>query len=340
MSKNIWLDGMMGLVTGDALGNPVQFMSRAEVRRRGPVVEMEAGGAFDTPAGTWTDDSSMALATLVSLRKHKKVVPADIMQNFVDWDIKGKYTPFGRAFDQGITCTGAIRKFLITGDPKTCGRTGEHANGNGALMRILPVCLFYAEKTLQAAKDEKPQAGVTAGEAACGSAAVSDREAVESIHEVTALTHNHLRAKIASGLYYFMVKSIVAGGGTLPELLQKGMDAGLAYYRSDPENLSQLPYFARLYHLDELAAVPEDQIRSSGYVLDSIEAAVWSLVTTEAYREALIKAVNLGDDADTVGAIAGGLAGLYYGMEGIPGSWLEALQKREWIEELCRREEQ
>ena len=146
MMRNIWLDGMMGLVTGDALGNPVQFMSRNEVKRRGLVTTMEAGGAYNTPVGTWTDDSSMALATLDSIREVGEIVPEDIMINFVSWHRQGDFTPFGRAFDEGITCLNAIMDFDRYHDWRRCGRTGEYANGNGALMRILPVCLFFIEK--------------------------------------------------------------------------------------------------------------------------------------------------------------------------------------------------
>ena len=314
--RNIWLDGMMGLVVGDALGNPVQFMSRDEVRTRGPVTDMEAGGVFETPAGTWTDDSSMALATLDSIREIGAVVPEDIMLNFVSWLCNGKYTPFGKAFDEGVTCVSAIRKFRQKPDWKTCGKTGEYANGNGALMRILPVCLHFIEK-------ERLGDPVTV------------EEAVEAVHQVTLLTHNHRRAMMAGGLYYFMAREAAAGTGSLLERLQKGLDTGFAYYKQDAANLAEAARFGRLSDLSALSRVPEEEIRSSGYVVDTLEAAVWSLVGTASFRDCLTRAVNLGDDADTVGAVAGGLAGLFYGCEAIPEEWLLSLQKRDWIENMC-----
>ena len=315
--SNIWLDGIMGVVTGDALGNPVQFMSREELKARGLVCGMEAGGVYHTPIGTWTDDSSMTLATLDSIKEVDAILPEDIMLKFVRWLYHGDFTPFGEAFDQGITCSGAIESFNRNMKWKTCGKTGEKANGNGALMRILPVCLFLIEK-----EDEKGDS-------------FSLHDAVESTHQITSLTHNHLRAKMASGLYYFMAREIVRGSGSLIERLQKGLDRGFAYYGEDILNLTQLSYLGRLRNLAELAAFGEDEIRSSGYVIDTIEAAVWSLITTDSLKECLLKAVNLGKDADTVGAVAGGLAGLFYGYDAIPEDWLEVLQKREWIEELC-----
>ena len=307
---------MMGLVTGDALGNAIQFMSREEVRERGFVHDMEEGGVYETPAGTWTDDSSMALATLDSIREIGAVVPEDIMLNFVSWECHGEYTPFGEAFDEGNTCTYAIMNFMKRPDWRTCGKTGERANGNDALMRILPVCLHFTEKE-------------HTGEP------VAITEAIDAIHQATVLTHIHHRAMMASGLYYFMAREIVNGSGNLMERMQSGLDKGFSFYKQDVANLTETARYGRLSDLDVMASIPENEIRSSGYVVDTLEAAVWSLVSTGSFRECLIKAVNLGDDADTVGAVAGGLAGLYYGYSAIPDEWLGALQKRTWLEGLC-----
>jgi len=306
--------GMMGLIVGDALGNPVQFMHRDRLKARGPVTGMEAGGPYHTPIGAWTDDSSMALCTLASIRENGEVVPGDIMDNFVLWDRKGEFTPLGYAFDQGCTCLSAIDAYARTGDETSCGRTGEHANGNGALMRILPVCIFYVER--------------------CRNICTSDDVAIESIHRVTALTHNHLRAQIGSGLYYFLVKSIIYGEGTLMDRLQSGIDHGCAYYRRDLRNLSQMMHYQRLFDLKEFAALPESAIRSSGYVVDTLEAAVWSLLQADNYHDTLLTAVNLADDADTVGAVCGGLAGLFYGYDRIPEEWLSVIIRREWLENM------
>ena len=146
MKKNIWLNCIMGLVVGDALGCPVQFLRREEIRKRGFVTGMEGYGTYNMPEGTWTDDSSMALATLDSMIQKKGIDPEDIMKCFMKWEFEGEYTPFGKAFDEGMTCTDAIYNFRDSGDYKTCGRTGEYANGNGALVRILPVCLYFIQK--------------------------------------------------------------------------------------------------------------------------------------------------------------------------------------------------
>ena len=308
-----WLNGMMGLVVGDVLGMPVQFMSREEIRQC-PIETVEGYGTYNMPPGTWSDDSSMAIATLVSLREKKGIDCRDIMERFVAWTTKGEYTPAGVAFDQGNTCMEAIGRYMLTKDCDNCGKTGERANGNGALMRIMPVCLYAYEK-------------VKNGEWTVA-------EAVEGVHQVSALTHNHLRSKMACGIYYFMICNILEGEGSLQERLQKGMDDAVRYYHGDVANYVELAHYGRLFHLEEFAKVPEEEIKSSGYVVDSLEAAVWSLITTDAFDKALLKAVNLGDDTDTVGAIAGGLAGLYYEYEKMPKEWLESVIRRAWIEEV------
>lgn len=149
-----------------------------------------------------------------------------------------------------------------------------------------------------------------------------------------------IRSKMCCGIYYFMVKSIIDGvmkdsKPMLGALLQKGIDDGLKYYGRDISNLTEMAHLGRLFHLLEFKNVPEEEIRTTGYVIDSIEAAVWCLITTDSYKDCMLKAVNLGNDTDTVAAIAGGLAGLYYGYEAIPEDWLSVIKKREWIEQMC-----
>ena len=310
MERNIWLDGMMGVVVGDALGCPVQFMSREEIagRAAGPVTGMESGGVYQMLEGTWTDDSSMALAALDSIRKLGKVDLEDIMENFVAWYEEGEYTPFGEAFDIGNTCSLAIEKYEREHDPLNCGGTAERSNGNGSLMRIMPASLYAYDRKLSAA------------------------DAVKTVHEVGGLTHGHLRSKIACGLYYFCVKAILDGKGSLNDRLQKGLAEGFAFYEMDLANRVELSYYGRVKESEEFRTVPVEKIKSTGYVVDSLEAAIWSLVRTESFKDCLLMAVNLGDDTDTIGAIAGGMASLYYGYDGIPEEWLAVIQRREWIE--------
>lgn len=318
MSSNVWLDGVMGLIVGDALGVPVQFMYREEIatREAGLVKGMESGGIFNMPAGTWSDDGSMALATLDSIVQNKRIDLKDIMECFCSWELDGKYTQYGEAFDQGNTCTTAIYNYIQDRNVDMCGCTGESSNGNGSLMRILPACIFIALDT-ESSEDVK----------------------MDSIHKVSGLTHNHQRSKMACGLYYSMVKALIGSkeNQSLKSVLQSGIDDGLRYYGQDVSNLKEMAYFARVFHLDKLQLLEDSEIKSSGYVIDTIEAAVWCLITTDSLKECLLKAVNLGDDTDTVAAVAGGLAGLFYGVEAIPGEWLNVMNQKEYVERLCEK---
>lgn len=313
--QRIWRDGCMGVVIGDALGCPVQFLSREEVAEE-PVKGMRGYGTYDLPPGTWTDDSSLTLALLCSIRDEKSVNLPDIMDRFVRWMDKGEYTPFGESFDIGRGTYMAVRRYQQERDVSSCGGRTEVENGNGSLMRIMPACLYC---------HNEQAAGRMSGE-----------EAIGTVHAVSGLTHNHMRAKIACGLYYLMARRILTGDGTLRERLQKGIDEGFDFYKKDLASLVELACYGRLYNLKEFADTDRDEIKSSGYVVDTLEAAVWSLLKTNTFKDALLTAVNLGNDTDSVGAVTGGLAGLYYGYEAIPEEWRLAIRKREWIEGLFR----
>ncbi|MBQ8040059.1 MAG: ADP-ribosylglycohydrolase family protein, partial [Lachnospiraceae bacterium] len=230
--KDIWFEGIWGVVVGDALGMPVQFKSRAELKKC-PVTTMQGFGTYNMPPGAWSDDSSMTLATLDSIKEKKGIDYDDIMERFIEWNLNGKYTPTKRAFDQGFTCMEAIMNYARCGDYRTCGKTGERANGNGALMRIMPACLYAYEKRKENAW--------------------SLEEAVECVHQVSALTHNHLRSKIACGIYFFMVTELIQGTGSLAECLQAGMDAALDFYRKDDEKHAELAHYERMFSLKEFA---------------------------------------------------------------------------------------
>lgn len=159
------------------------------------------------------------------------------------------------------------------------------------------------------------------------------------IHKVSGLTHNHLRSKMACGLYYAMVDALLhhRDKSSLKEVLQTGIDNGLKFYGKDRENYYEMTHFTRLFHLDELQQTEERDMRSGGYVIETIEAAVWCLITTDSLKECLLKVVNMGHDTDTVAAVAGGLAGLYYGADAIPKDWLDEITKKEYVEELCEK---
>lgn len=312
----IMKDGIWGLIVGDAMGAAVEFGERW-MRDFDPVKEMRSGGMFEVPIGGWTDDTSMALATLQSLKSGYH--PVDIMEQFVAWLRHGKYSLFTYPIGIGKQILRAIEAYEKYGDIHTCGPSTERDNGNGSLMRILPVCLYGYSK-------QKAQE-------------MSTEEVLVMIHEVSGLTHNHMRSKIACGLYYFMMCEVIERQGTLLECMQKGLDKGFQFYRTNDignvagDSETELAHYKRLENLYIFKEEVREHINSTGYVVDTLEAAVWCLITEDNYERTILEAVNLGLDTDTIAAVAGGLAGLYYGYEGIPEEWIQNIKKKDIIEE-------
>lgn len=305
------LNGVMGLVVADALGVPVEFEDRGSLRAD-PVTGMRGFGTYNQPAGTWSDDSSMTLALLESLGNG--LDHTDIMDRFLAWFQHGRYTPHGVMFDIGIATTQALERYRSGVAPLEAGGTGQGENGNGSLMRILPV-LFHLQREFGADLLQTPAA-------------------FETIHDISALTHRHPRSQIACGIYIAVAHHLTRGE-EIVAAITKGIGDAFVFYRDHPVFAHELHHYGRLRR-DDFASLPEGAIRSSGYVVDCLEAALWCLLTTGSYPESVLRAVNLGSDTDTTAAVTGGLAGLRYGYGAIPESWLEVIVKRDRIEGLCR----
>ena len=246
-------DAVFGLAIADALGVPYEFKRRGSFTCEG----MIGYGTHGQPAGTWSDDTSMTIATAKSIKDNAgKIDVDDIRKNFVKWEREEAFTANDELFDIGIATSTALR----TGKP--C--TGEYDNGNGSLMRILP--LAFTDCT------------------------------DEEIRAVSAITHGHEISMQACVIYVHVARRLLAGEDI------KDIIPTLEYDKP----------FARLCKLDSLSA---DEIKSGGYVVDTLEAALWALVQKLGYRDTVLTAINLGDDTDTVGAVTGGLAGIVYGLE-------------------------
>ncbi len=307
-------DGIMGLCVGDALGVPVEFMAREDLAEY-PVTGMRAYGTHQQPAGTWSDDTSLTLCLLDSLSHGLDL--RDTMERFADWFVHGAYTPHGDAFDIGTGTRMAIDRFLKGADPLECGGRGEHNNGNGSLMRILPL-VFYLR--------------ATHGEGLAGRIH-QDYRIMEVIHDVCRLTHGHRRSQIACGIYVLIAEQLI-GAQDRETAVRKGLQKAAQWYEEHPGYAEELTVYSRLLDPD-FANLSEEQISSGGYVVHTLEAALWCFLGTDRYRTCVLKAVNLGDDTDTVAAVAGGLAGLFYGSEAIAPEWLETIVRREFVEDLC-----
>ena len=301
------LGGIFGFVVADALGVPVEFEDREELRLN-PVTGMRGYGSYDVPAGSWSDDSSMTLCALESLTHDLDY--DDMMSRFLRWADEGYMTPHGEVFDMGKTTREALLRYARGIPALECGASSEWENGNGSLMRMLPVA-FYLYRT----------------------ASVSRNEAADIIRKTSALTHAHPISIIACQIYCDIVFRLLDGDDPLTAV-SAGLSTAMELYTSLDEFAPWLPLFERA-NANTLPSMTEDDISSSGYVLHTLEAALWCLLHTDSFRDCVLKAVNLGSDTDTVAAIAGGLAGIYYGKTAIPNKWLNTIAKRDIIELLC-----
>ena len=296
-------DGIIGHAIGDAMGVPFEFRDRQELFKN-PVTDMVGYGTYSVPAGSWSDDTSMEIATIDSFIEKGSFKCENIMEKFSNWINQGDYTPYGKVFGVGRTCVQAIRRYEQGFNIDECGLNDFNSNGNGSLMRILPVAYYCYYRKL------------------------NYREMYKLVKDVSSLTHGH---EISILGYYIYVNFVV-------ELLDTG-NKFLAYSKTkniDYSLFSQkaLKMYSRILQSD-IGKLEIDDIKSSGYVVDTLEASLWSLLKTENYKDAVITAVNLGNDTDTIGAITGSLAGILYGYDNIPNEWSNKLVRRDYLEKLC-----
>lgn len=249
-----------GLAVGDALGVPFEFRKRGTFRCEG----MTGYGTWNQEPGTWSDDTSMTLATVDSIKEKKCIDSVDMTKHFCDWLYRGKYTADGETFDVGTTTRLALER--------GSGLDDYYANGNGSLMRILP--LAFTEAT------------------------------DEEIRAVSAITHAHKISTDACIEYVHLARKLIDG---------------------------------KSIRRDDIKKKRIDEIKSSGFVLHTLEASVWCLLNTSSYEEAVLAAVNLGEDTDTTAAVVGGLAGIVYGYDSIPGDWIAELKNKALIDSILNK---
>ena len=308
--KNKILGGIIGLCVADALGVPVEFTNRESLKGN-PVTDMRGYGTYNQPPGTWSDDTSMTLCLLDSLKNGLDY--ADIMRKFLLWIKKAEYSPHGKVFDVGITTRSALARFASGTEPLECGGISERDNGNGSLMRILPLAFYLCSSY--------------------GNNFADNDEAFRIIHDVSSLTHAHKRSHIACGIYLSVAVSLFDAADLKSEAYSGIRDAK-KWYGCKDEYIDELKHYNRIFD-DDFMDLPKEAIKSGGYVVDTLESALWCLLNTDSYESCVLKAVNLGGDTDTVAAVAGGLAGICYGYEAIPQKWLGQIARLEYIKELC-----
>ncbi len=305
MKKDRVIGGLVGVCVGDALGVPVEFVSRDKLRLN-PIKDMVGYGTHNQPPGTWSDDSSLTLCLAESLCKGFDI--HDIANKFIKWLYEGYWTPYGETFDIGNTTYIAISRLKSGVNPLDAGPKDEFSNGNGSLMRILPLS-FYLEK-------------------------MKKEEQFEITHKVSRITHGHLRSQMACGIYIQIAINLLKEDP--PEIAyKKAKEISLDYYSREPY-VYELKHFDRILKSD-IRKLSINSIKSTGYVIDTLEASLWNFLNSKTFKDAVLTAVNLGGDTDTIGAVTGGLAGIYYGYSAIPKDWVKKIAKVDEIIELSER---
>ncbi|MDN4012087.1 ADP-ribosylglycohydrolase family protein [Chryseobacterium gambrini] len=303
--ENIVKAGIFGVCVGDALGVPVEFKTR-ETLKAFPVENMREFGSWNQPKGTWSDDSSLTLCIAENLTKGYNL--EKIGQSFVKWVKYGHWTAHGRLFDIGGTTRHSVARLIKGESAKFSGNIFEEDNGNGSLMRTLPLAFYL--------KDEE-----------------NIEKLYQTVKEVSSITHGHFRSVFACFVYVIFAIELIKGKDK-KEAYHHTQKAVLQFAEIQGFNLKEIQLFDRILKND-ISEYHEDSISSGGYVLHSLEATLWCFLNSVNYAEAVLKAVNLGEDTDTTGAITGGIAGIYYGFESIPKEWVDVLARKDDIEKLC-----
>lgn len=299
-------DGIIGFIVGDAMGVPTEFCMRKNLMES-PVLDMIGYGSHKVPAGSWSDDTSMTLALIDSINNKNNIDYNDICDNFVKWVEEAKYTPTDEVFDIGRTCLQAIRAYSKSKDPLNSGLTSVNSNGNGSLMRILPLAYYIYYKKIT---DEK--------------------EIIELVNNISALTHAHEISKMGCYIYVKYILYLLEGKDTKKAYaLIKKLD--YSHYQESTINA-----YNRILK-EDISKYKLDEIESTGYVVSTLEAVLWMLFNTTSYQQAIIGSINLGNDTDTIAAICGSIAGIVYGYYQIPTKWIDKLQKKNYLIDLINK---
>lgn len=290
------------------MGVPIEFTDR-ETLIKNPITQMTGYGTYNQPEGTWSDDTSMTVATMDAIITKKEINYKSIMSNFLSWFAVGKYTATGSMFDIGATCSDALAKYSSGSyEPLDCGMDDINSNGNGSLMRMLPIAIYAYYKKLD------------------------DDEIINLVNDISSLTHAHEISKMACFIYVRYVMCLLDG----KDKVESYEEIKKHDYTSYSEGTIKV--FDRVLKTD-ISKYSLDEIKSTGYVVDSLEASLWVILNTESFKQAIIGSINLGNDTDTIGAITGSMAGIIYGYESIPDIWLDKLKKKNYLIKLAMKYE-
>lgn len=307
LSEAAIYNGIYGLAIGDALGLPVEFKSREWLTEH-PIKTMIGYGAYNKPPGTWSDDTGLTLALLDALAKGNYSLE-QITTNSINWLKEGKYAIEGHVFDVGLTTSQSLNNLNNGISLSEVAKQDERSNGNGSLMRILPLAFWL--------KNEH-----------------NPKKRMKIIHETSELTHPHIYSKTACHLYVELAIQLLNNQDP-QEAYHNTKELILKLYKSNTYQKTRHE-FHRILEGD-IEQLEKSHIDSSGYVIDTLESALWCLLTTNSYEECLTTAINLGGDTDTIGAVVGGLAGIFYGKDTIPSEWLRELKGKDILDDTINK---
>lgn len=296
---------LIGTAVGDALGVPVEFQPRGYLKAN-LVTDMREYGTHEQPKGTWSDDTSLMLCLAESMVEG--LDSNNLAQKFIAWKNDNLWTPHGWVFDIGIGTRIAIERLENGMKPELAGGLDERDNGNGSLMRILPLVLHTIDLDIE--------------------------ERYDWTKKISSITHAHVRSVMACFYYLEFAKKIIDGKEKFQAYNELQSEL-TQYFEQRKINPIEINKFHRLL-VEDISKVDEDNIKSSGYVIDTLEAAIWCILITNNYKDAVLKAVNLGHDTDTTGAVTGGLAALIYGLDNIPKEWINTLARKDDIINLTK----
>lgn len=310
MKSNIVTDALLGVAVGDAVGVPFEFRSRDEMQQN-PATEMIGHGTYNQPKGTWSDDSSLTFCLAESLINGYDL--QDISEKFIKWVDEAYWTAHDELFDIGITTSIAIsrlKQIVDEGNLDELKRQKHYGddrdNGNGSLMRIIPLLFYIKGKPI--------------------------KEQFEIVWEVSALTHRHIRAAMSCMIYLKLSEKLLQGKEK--QVAYSEMRGEITDLWSEIDFLEkERKHFEKVIQNDIRNTKIED-LKSGGYVIEVLESSIWFFLNKDSYKETILSIINLGHDTDTSAAIAGGLAGIYYGQKGIPKEWVGSIARVEDIMEL------
>ena len=306
MNKNKSIDILLGVAIGDALGVPVEFKNRNYLKEN-PIIDMIGFGTHNQPAGTWSDDSSLTFCLTEALIEGYTIEKS--ANNLLKWYTENYWTADGDVFDIGNTTLKVIIKLKNGVSANESGLTTEQSNGNGSLMRMSPLIIYLQNQPIETR--------------------------FKIIKEESSITHAHIVSVIAC--FYFVEFGIGLLNGKEKFEVYKELQKTIPdFLRTQSISEKEIKYFERLL-VNNINEDDEEVIFSTGYVIYTLTASIWCILTTNSFKEAVLKAVNLGEDTDTTASVVGALAGLVYGQSQMPEKWINTIKRKDDIIDLGNR---